>query len=72
MASSNPGQPSQSPSQNPSQEAAKLESHLKRIAQQWHQRLADPLIQAQVKSGQIQISPLVRRLLEAYPPESSK
>ena len=53
------------------QEAEQFHAMLKQQADQWRQRLADPVIAAQVKAGKIQISPLVKELLLAFPPKSS-
>lgn len=54
-------------SQSDQEEEQTLES-LRNLANQWRKRLQDPVTQALVKSGQAQISPLVRKLLAAFPP----
>ena len=49
------------------QEAASLLKSLEEQAQTWRQRLQDPGMQALITSGKMQVSPLVARLLEAFP-----
>lgn len=51
------------------QEADQLESHLRRLAGRWRQKLKDPAVRKLVKGGQLQVSPLVRELLKAFPRE---
>lgn len=58
--------------QSEEQEARALSNRLQAAAAQWHQRLADPLLQAQIKAGRIQVNPLVKQLLLAYPQAGKK
>lgn len=61
------------PAELPSEEEAnQMLAKLRQMAQEWRTRLDDPVIQSMVKSGQMQISPLVEKLLRAFPPKSKK
>ena len=65
--------PDQSPPPAPKvtdQEAEQMEQALKEIAATWRKRLADPLIQTEIRAGRMTVSPLVQQLLLAFPPES--
>lgn len=49
-------------------ESQELEGNLRKLAEKWRAKLADPLVQQMVKSGQMVVSPLVQKLLAAFPP----
>lgn len=51
------------------QEADELTVKLKAIADQWRTRLADPATQQQLAAGTLAVSPLVKELLAAFPPD---
>ena len=64
---------SQEPSDHETEkEANELERHLRRQAEQWRRRLRDPQVMQQVIAGSLQVSPLVSRLLRAFPSSSPK
>lgn len=54
------------------QEAQELESKLQKLAERWRKRLEDPVLQAQIKAGKMQLNPLVDQLLDAFPPASKR
>jgi hypothetical protein len=54
------------------EEARELENHLRKLADQWREKLADPQVQAQIKAGTMVVSPLVEQLLSAFPPAQRK
>ncbi len=54
------------------QQAQAMQKHLEQLAQQWHQKLQDPGIRQMVESGQMQVSPLVKDLLDAFPQAKKK
>ena len=53
---------------NDDQEADQFLQDMQALADRWRQRLADPALQAGIKAGKVQISPLVHQLLSAFPP----
>ena len=44
------------------------DAHMRRVADKWRARLADPQIKAQLANGTMELSPMVTALLRAYPP----
>lgn len=54
------------------EEADELTNHLQKLADQWRERLENPQVKAQIAAGVLQVSPLVRELLDAFPPRKKK
>lgn len=54
------------------QEADDLHNRLQKLADEWRKRLSNPVLKNMVESGQMQISPLIKKLLAAFPPASTK
>jgi hypothetical protein len=53
------------------QEAERFRNRMHQLAQEWHQRLANPVLQSQLKEGLIELSPMIEALLEAFPQEGT-
>lgn len=49
------------------QEGSGLTERLRRLADQWRERMAEPAMQQQIQAGTIQIDPLVTDLLKLFP-----
>jgi hypothetical protein len=49
-------------------EAEEFLQNLQKLADQWRERLKDPILQSLVQAGRVQISPLVTNLIEKFPP----
>lgn len=45
-----------------------MENRMRWLADQWRERLADPVTAELVKAGKLVVSPMVSSLLAAYPP----
>ena len=58
------------PSQTIEQEAAEWEKDAQKIADEWREKLSHPATKALLKEGKIHVSPLITKLLSAYPPKS--
>jgi hypothetical protein len=54
------------------QEAEAFQAKLRKQADKWRSRLADPVIQQEIKAGRMEVSPLVKQLLNAFPPVAKK
>ncbi len=65
-------EPEQEASPEEQRELQELEQSLQEQADQWRERLKDPLIKQQIKTGKMQISPLVSDLLLAFPSKQKK
>lgn len=49
-------------------EAEETAQQLQAMADEWRERLKNPDLQAQLKAGVVEISPMVKQLLDAFPP----
>ena len=54
------------------QEIQQLEVSMKTLAEDWRRRLADPQVKEQIKRGTLEVSPMVKQLLKAFPATSEK
>lgn len=54
------------------EEAKELEGQMRALADQWRERLERPEVKAGLANGSLALSPLVRELLEAFPPRPTK
>lgn len=80
MPNQNPqsNQSNQNQNQNPQeqqateQEAQQFMEEMQKTADQWRAKLADPVMQQQIKAGKLTVSPLVQELLNAFPPSAKK
>lgn len=55
----------------PGQGELEMLPDLESLARTWHQRLKEPGMRQLIQAGLVKINPLVERLLEMYPEESS-
>lgn len=58
--------------QETSREAEDLENSLRKLAEKWRDRLKDHLLRSQLKARKVELHPLVKKLLLAFPPTSRK
>lgn len=49
-----------------------MAERLRAMADRWRERLADPVLADQIRTGRATLSPLVKNLLAAFPPNSAK
>jgi len=45
-----------------------VEQGLRQMAEQWRRKLADPVLRREIQAGRLTLSPLVQKLLLAFPP----
>jgi hypothetical protein len=49
-----------------------MDAEMRRVAEAWHQKLAQPATKLLVEQGTLTVSPLVRNLLKLYPQKPTK
>lgn len=58
--------------QNEDQEADRMLKSLEEQAEAWREKLKVPATQELIRQGKLQLSPLVKKLLSAFPPVRKK